>query len=422
MIFIPSPQKEAKLSPIKELTPPSMLYIPLYGYKTTLQPLVKIGDSVKKYQPIAQSEGFFRTVVHAPVSGTIVGDIFIENQSYLVIENDFKEESITVKPFDVDHLSKEEIIDILATYGIEGSGGARFPTHLKYRIGANKVDTFIINGAECEPYLNADFALMRYKTESILKAIRLVQQLLNAKEIVIAIEKHNKELKKVFESYFSAFQLPIRVQLLPDEYPQGGELQLIRSVTGKELLKGSIPIQSGVVVNNVGTLWAVYNVFYEGKPYVERIVTISGELSAHSGNYIVKVGTPVSHILDKIGWSWNLDKYEIILGGPMMGRAVHQPETPIGKGNGGLLILSKTKTKQYNCIQCGYCTDVCPQHLMPMEFVRSVVRNDTERLIDHHLNDCIECGTCEYACPSDVPLMHNIFSGKAMLISQSKSR
>lgn len=340
----------------------------------------------------------------------------IEGKLFLVLQNDFKEETLPVEPHNPQELTNEEMLEILVECGIEGSGGARFPAHLKYNVGAKDIEMFIINAVECEPYLNADYVLIRDHIESLFKAIEAIQQLIRTRQIVFGIERHNKELKSLIEQKRNIGAGMVRVKLLPDEYPRGGELQLIRSVTGKEIPKGSIPADAGVVVSNVGTLWAVYQALYEGKPYTERIITVSGNKHAKKGNYLVKIGTPVEHILRRTGQKGDLPSQTVILGGPMMGKAVQSLDLPVDKGTGGLLMLDNPKAEVFNCIGCGYCVDVCPQHLMPMEFVRFYQEKNSKTLRGLHLQDCIECGACAYICPSEVPLMESILKGKTLIV------
>ncbi|MXN90476.1 electron transport complex subunit RsxC [Flavobacterium sp. Sd200] len=413
MMHIISLKNKTKHIPITAFADPPELYVPLQGYKGIMQLLVQPGTTVKKHQKIAELTGTFACCIHAPVSGIVQGIEDINGQPHVKLLNDFKEDEYELPALKPERLSAADILLGLKEYGIEGSGGARFPTHLKYNIHDSPIDTFIINGAECEPYLSADYAILKNESMALVKAIGLLQKVINAKTVVIAIEKQHKELKKLLASNLS--EQRIKIHLLPNEYPQGGELQLIKSVTGKELPKGCVPSQHGIVVSNVGTLWAVYNAFYSNKPYVERIITISGEKAKNLGNYIVKVGTPVSFIINKVGLEDKTSDQTVILGGPMMGKAIDDDRTPIHKGTGGLLILPEHKNNNYNCIQCGYCADVCPQKLMPMEFVRTEAQQDTEKLLQLHLNDCIECGACAYVCPSDIPLMKNIFAGKQAL-------
>lgn len=414
MIQIPSFKKRTQANLLKTLPLAKKFFMPMKAYKGAMNPLVKEGDFVKKYQLIAKSEGVFAMRMHAPVSGIVLGIQQIDQLEYLVIENDDNDTSLPIIPFDRNS-SQTEWIAFLLEKGIEGSGGARFPTHLKYNYGDQRIETFIINAAECEPYLNADYALLKCRLNSILETIEIIQNYNQATEIVFGIEKHNKHLSTELQAAFKHFQLPLKIVWLPDEYPQGGELQLIHSITGKELRKGSVPAKSGVLVSNIGSIWAMSNALFEGKPYIERVVTISNQDGSISENYLVPLGTPVAHILSSVGLHWNLDNQIVILGGPMMGKAIQTLETPIYKGNGGLLLLDKPVQKKYNCIECGYCVDVCPQHLMPMQFARFINSESVAALQEYSLQDCIECGACAYVCPSDVPLMQSILAGKNIL-------
>ncbi|SFU43167.1 electron transport complex protein RnfC [Pustulibacterium marinum] len=415
LMHIPSLKSKTKKTSITTLEASPFLYMPLQAYKTPLKPLVNVGDLVLKNEKIAKSNGVFAGSLHSPVSGKIIA---IETESefpHIKIENDFLDTCIEINSTSVEHLTEEEILETIKNFGIEGSGGAKFPTHTKYNTQQKNISHFIINGAECEPYLSADYAVMQQETEALLKAIQLVQKVIKAEKITFGIEKQHKELQSHLLKNAKKLNISIQIKLLPNTYPQGGELQLIKAVTGKELPKGSIPAEHGITVSNVGTLWAIYEAFYNEQPYIERIITISGEKAINRGNFKVAIGTPVSHILEEIGLPWNTENQTVILGGPMMGKAIYQPETPINKGSGGVLILPNPTNKRYNCIQCGYCTDVCPQHLMPMEFARYNTEKNIQKLYEFNLNDCIECGACAYICPSDVPLMKSIVEGKNLL-------
>lgn len=417
MIAIPSYKKRTKSKDIRDRSIPELIYLPLNAYKGNLTPLVSKGDHVLKYQLIAQSEGIFSSCIHSPVSGIAKDTVIINNKEHLIIENDFEENQLPLTSLELNEilaLPTPLIIQKIKEAGIEGSGGAQFPTHLKYSIGQHKIATLIINGVECEPYLTADFVVMKNYTDQVVKAIKVVQQLLNAKDVIIGIEQQNKELRALLKKAFALNQLKATIHILPNTYPQGGELQLIKSVTGKEIPKGSIPAQHGVIVSNVGTIHAIYNALFKGIPYVERMVTFFETNSNQGANYKLKIGTPVSHVLNN--GSIKSDNDKLILGGPMMGKQVIDERQPILKGSGGLLYLQEPKNKENNCIACGYCSDVCPQRLLPLEFARNYIDKNTTKLAAYNLMDCIECGACSYVCPSDVPLMWSIKIGKEELL------
>lgn len=406
---------------VQSLADAPFLYMPLLKYGgSSSAPVVKVGDTVKQYQLIAQiPEGMsLASNVHAPVSG-VIHDIKEYPQAdgqlllTIVIKNDFKETKIELQEEESEY-SPEQIIDLIEKAGIVGEGGAQFPTAVKYRLDGQKINTFIINGAECEPYLTADYALMAERTEKLFKGINILNRILQAEDIVIAVEEQNKSLNKVFEPFLRNREFEkFRVVILPNEYPQGGELQLIKSVTGIEMPRRQRPRDIGVIVNNVGTICAVYEAVVNRRPVVSRIITISGEESEYCGNFEVKIGTPVGHILNLLGLTTN--NKTIVLGGPMMGKAITDWSVPITKGSGGVLFLKKEKFKRNNCISCGYCVDVCPMHLMPMKFEEYFRRGKYFNLEKYSISSCIECAACEYICPSNVPLIESIKEGKMKL-------
>lgn len=418
MLLIPSLKKKTKYIDIVPLQDPEDFYMPLDAYRNAMAPVVEIGQRIKKYQLIAQSEGTFASKLHAPVSGTVMAFFRLNGKPMIHLQNDFLNLEIPTFPFEPASLNREDFMEILLDYGIQGAGGSRFPTQLKYNVQHRKIDTVIFNGAECEPYLSADFSLMRERAGELIKAAQVVRSVVNAGRIVFAIEKQNVVLSKVLLESALQIGVQIEVKILPDTYPQGGELQLIKSVTGLELRKGSIPADHGVLVNNIGTLWAIYGAIFEGIPNIERIITVSGNRCSQLGNYRVKIGTPVIHILRETNNFWDPDSQTVVLGGAMMGKGVDSPLVPIHKGSGGLLLMQKKSVTENNCVKCGLCVDVCPQKLMPLEFVRHNIAGDLSGLKNFHLQDCIECGACAYVCPSDVPLMENIFGGKSRLIGQ----
>ena len=404
---------------------PEFFYVPLSQHiGQVAKETVKIGDYVHRYEKIGEVSGKVSSMVHSPVSGKVTE--IIENPAAngkkvktVVIKNDFKYKEIETEKRRIEEVGtfrRDEILEIIKEAGIVGEGGAQFPTHVKYDIGYKKIDTFIVNGAECEPYLTADYTIMSNYVEELLGGIKIAEKLLRPREVVIGIEEENIDIAEHIEVIIKQSRLfNVKIQVLPTAYPQGSELQLIRSVTGKEIKKGEIPGNHGVIVSNVGTVKSMYDAFTEGKPLVERVVTVSGEKVKTKGNYLLKVGTPLSHIIEQLNPE---DNAKIVFGGPMMGEEVTETSTPVVKGTSGILFLSKDidSVKRENCISCGYCVDVCPMGLMPMKFAESYRKEQYEKLVTvYHLDNCIECGACEYVCPSRVPLIKSIKEGKEKL-------
>lgn len=417
MMHIFSMKEKTKAIQVKPITDATIFYIPLLQHigKPT-EPIVQFGDYVRQYQLIGKAVERMSANIHSPVSGTVIDirDIALADGSAVlavIIENDYKYEELLLQK---DDKGIKSIVDIIKDAGIVGEGGAQFPTNLKYNIGDKKINILIINGTECEPYLTADYALMSEFTENVLKGINIINSVLKAKDIVIVIEEQNKELKEKFASFLSQKDYSnIRIQILPNTYPQGGELQVIKSVTGMELSRTILPKDAGVIVNNVGTVYTVYQAIENRKPLISRIITISGEKSKNYGNYEVKIGTPISHILKELDIV--SDNKNIILGGPMMGKYVSDINVPIIKGSSGVLFLEQKTNKQNHCISCGYCVEVCPMHLMPMKFEEIFRTGKYFKLEKYSLSNCIECAACEYICPSNVPLIRSIKEGKNKL-------
>jgi electron transport complex protein RnfC len=415
-------KRKTKQQSIQHIPDASVLYLPLsqhIGLPAT--PTVSVGDRVLKYQLIAKASGTISANIHAPVSGiirSIVKHPLADGREVdtVILENDFKEETIQQSIVDYRNLSGEALLACIQQSGIVGEGGAQFPTHVKYNVQGQKINTFIINGTECEPYLTADYALMRERTQAIFEGITIVNKLIQANEIVLSIEKQNKDLLAVFQPFLAKAEYRnVRVLVLPNKYPQGGELQLIQSVTGKELPRAALPRDIGVVVSNVGTVYAVYEAVVNQKPLTERIITLSGEKSINYGNFNVKIGTPLADILQTQAMNTLADDTILVLGGPMMGKSTDDLSIPITKGSSGVLFFKKKNIERSNCIACGYCVDVCPMKLMPLEFAEKYRLGKIMALEKYSINTCIECAACEYICPSNVPLMESIKEGKQKL-------
>jgi len=417
-----------KNTKLKELKDASLLYVPLSQHiGSPAIPVVEIGDYVKKYEKIGEVSGNISANIHSPVSGDVVDVVehLVANGNKVktvIIANDFKnkEENLVKRELrDLKLIKKDEIFKIIKEAGIVGLGGAQFPTYIKYDIKFRKVETLIINGAECEPYLTSDYSVMKNYTREIFRGLKVIQKLLNPKEIVIGIEAENSELVEIFEEMGKEEGFDLKIQLLPTIYPQGSELQLINTVTGKKVRKGELPLEKGVVVSNVSTVKAIYDAFFEGKPLIERVVTVSGEEARNIGNYKIKCGTPLYHIVKELKIQ---NEEKVIFGGPMMGMEIFDSRVPVIKGTSGILFLSTEEIERKNCISCGYCVEVCPMNLMPFEFADCYEKGKYEQMVKANIQNCIECGACEFVCPSRVPLIESIKTGKAILSEMEENK
>ncbi|MCK4905025.1 electron transport complex subunit RsxC [bacterium] len=417
------PPENKHLSCDKEIIPipaPKILFFPLSQHTgAPCQPIVQKGDKVKRGTLIGTCEKLISSPIHSSVSGTVKS---IENSSHpvigrfqsIVIENDkqdLTEESISPKK-NTGNLSADEIIKIARDAGIVGLGGAAFPTHVKLSPPKEKViKTFIANGAECEPYLTCDQRLMQEMGKEIVEGIKIVKQVVSPERCIIAIENNKPDAIEQIKELTRNEK--IEVIAIKVKYPQGGEKQLIKTVLGKEVPSGGLPMDVGVVVHNVGTLLAIYEAVNFGKPLYERVITVTGKVK-NPGNYLVRIGTPIKDILDfcQIDWD-NVGK--IILGGPMMGISQQDIQTPIIKGTSGILVQSKDEIiedTEAPCIRCAKCIEVCPAYLLPTQIAKVVKAEKWERLSQLHIKDCMECGCCTYVCPSKIPLVQYIKLGK----------
>lgn len=407
---------------LKKISESEIFFVPLLQHKGERAfEIVRVGQEVRKYEKIAQGYGSISANIHSPVSGKVIRIMknFLPDGSKvrtIIIENNFKEERVKLVKRNMRELQmaeSEEILKIIEEAGIVGLGGAGFPTASKYDIKLEKIDTFIINGMESEPYLTADYLLMKNYAKEICRGIKVAEKVLRPRHMVIAISEKNKELVSVFERMAREVNIDLQIKILSADYPQGSEILLIDKITGKKIQKGKLTIEKGVIVSNVGTIKAIYDAFFNGKPLIERIVTISGEEVPNAGNYKIRIGTPLVHIVDSL----NITKTDkIIFGGPMMGNKVKEPSTPIIKGTSGVIFLNEEKIESKNCISCGKCVEVCPMNLIPFEFSKYYEKGRYVKMLNANIFNCIECGDCEYVCPSRVPLIESIKNGKEILV------
>ncbi len=313
----------------------------------------------------------------------------------------------------------EELLGIIRENGIVGLGGAAFPTHVKLNPPKDKkIDTLLINGAECEPYLNTDNRLMIEMPEEFIKGIEIVMHILDVKKAIIGIENNKQEAIKIVREYLKNRE-DILLYELETKYPQGGEKQLIKAMLNRDVPSGKLPLEVGVVVQNSATLYSIYNAVYNGHPLIEEIITVSGKGIGKASNLKVAIGTHIKEIVEEVGIDREVTK-KLVTGGPMMGIAQYTEDVPIIKGSSGILALSKKEinpTRSRSCITCGKCVTVCPMNLSPLMYSKLVRFENWEELKNYHLLDCMECGSCQYVCPANRPLTEAIRLGKAKLRS-----
>lgn len=420
----PPDNKLSAKSGIETLPPGKMVIIPIAQHiGAPAQPVVQKGDMVKVGQLIASGNGFVSTNIHSSVSGKVTKiDKALDASGYkrdaifIEVEGDEWVESIdrtdTLKK-DVE-ITSQEIIEKINEHGIVGLGGATFPSHVKLSVPRGKTaDYLVINGVECEPYLTADHTLMLEKSEEILVGIKILMKALKVDKAIIGIENNKPDAIGQLSDLCSTYP-GIKVQPLKVQYPQGGEKQLIKAVLNREVPSGGLPIDVGVVVFNVGSAYAVYEAIQKNKPLFERIVTVTGKGVNRPANFRTRVGTPIQELIEAAG-GLPSDTGKLINGGPMMGKAISDPQIPVVKGSSGILIMREVESRRQPvdpCIRCSKCVSVCPMGLEPYLLMPLSEQAKYDRLETEKVMDCIECGSCSYICPSSRPLLDFIRFGK----------
>jgi electron transport complex protein RnfC len=421
----PPENKISQSAAIEVLPVPETVTIPISQHLgVPANPVVKKGDSVKAGQLIAKGEAFISANVHASVSGTVQKiDEVTDSSGYrkkaivIKVEGDEWDEGIDLSKDLVKDitLSPKEIVTRINEKGIVGMGGATFPSHVKMMVPeGKKAEYLLINGVECEPYLTSDHRIMLEKAEEMLVGIQIQMRALGVDKAIIGIENNKPDAIEHIRSLLPDYS-GISVEPLKVKYPQGGEKQLIKALLNREVPSGKLPIEVGCVVHNVGTSFAVYEAVQKNKPLVERVVTLTGKGIKSPSNFLVRIGTPVSALIEAAGGMPG-DTGKVVNGGPMMGKALTDINAPVTKGTSGIILFPEQEAHRrpvHNCIRCGRCAGICPMGLEPYLLAVLAGNKKFEDCEEEKIMDCMECGSCHYICPSGRPLLDQIRIGKS---------
>lgn len=400
---------------------PQVCYIPLRQHiGKPAVPVVEIGDTVEVGQIIGKADGFVSSNIHSSIPGKVIEiagypTVYSKNEQCIVIElhgafNDITQTSCNEEWKDLD---PKDIFERIQEAGIVGMGGAAFPTPVKLSPPEDKeIDTLIINGSECEPYLTVDDMLMQSFPAEIVEGVRITLKIIGIKNACIGIEKNKPQAISALQEAVKKIPMEenISVEALKTKYPQGAEKQLIFSILNREVPSGRLPMDVGVVVQNVGTVHAIREAVVFRKPLYERYITITGQIVNNPGNYKVRIGSRISDIIEECG-GLKEDAAKIIMGGPMCGISIQNLNIPIIKGTSGVLFLSKREvfSEDYKpCIRCGRCVSVCPVSLLPSEIANATEKDRLDILEQLNPYDCVMCGSCSYVCPARRPIGHFI--------------
>ena len=391
---------------------------------------VKKGDAVKKGQRIAEPGGFVSVPLHSPVCGT-VGDIVeitgvsgASEQAVEIIADGTDEWDTGLDPIpDWADTEKDVLKKRILDAGIVGMGGAAFPTHVKLSPPPEKnIDTLIVNGAECEPFLTADHRLMLTRTEEALTGIAIAAKILKVSRIFVGVEDNKMDaIEKMAEA---AAKFKITVVPLHVKYPQGAEKQLIYALTGRQVLEGGLPMDVGCVVMNIGTAAAVHDAVVLGHPLIERVTTVTGTPVVDSANYLVRIGTPIRKLLELSG-GVKENPAKVIMGGPMMGFAQSNIDVPVAKNSSGVLLMAPEEIEQFEgnpCIRCSRCVKACPMNLLVPTLSTMIEAGEFTMAEHNYVMDCVECGTCAYICPAKRPLVQHFRRAKAEILAKRRKK
>lgn len=406
--------------PIEAMPAPELAAVPLVQHAgAPCKPLVKPGERVCLGQKIGEADGFVSAAVHAPVSGKVkaIQPRFIaggRRVSSVILENDGLDEwDASIAPVE-NADDPAQLLAAIRAAGVVGMGGATFPTHVKLSPPKDKpIDTVILNGAECEPFLSADHRVMLEEADAVLDGLRLAAKIVGAKALYIGVEDNKPDAAEALQK---AAGSDARVLTVQAKYPQGSEKQLIQALTGRRVPSGGLPMDAGCVVINASTAVAISRAVRVGRPLIERVLTVDGEVG-ESKNLRVRIGTEIGAVIAFCGGAKE-GVNKVVLGGPMMGQCAFDLQTPVTKGVSGILLFRDDEKEKPlgNCVRCGGCVNVCPVGLMPLTLYALSRKGMYERARDaQHLMDCIECGACAYQCPARLPLVQYIRVAKGAL-------
>ena len=418
----------SKDKPIKELKAGTIMVYPLSQHiGAPAKPIVAKGDYVWRGQMIAEAGSFVSAPVHSAVSGTVKaieprkvasGDLVMS----IVIENDGQDSEVEYYPVDPENFTKDEILRCVQEAGIVGMGGAGFPTHVKLSPkDPDKIEYVIANCAECEPYLTSDYRRMLEEPERLVDGLKIILCLFDHAQGIIAVEDNKPDCVKLFRE-MTKNETRISVRALKTKYPQGGERSLIYATTGRKINSSMLPADVGCIVNNVDTIVAVERAVLEGKPLMERIVTVTGDAIKEPRNYKVPTGMSYTEVLEAAG-GFAKEPEKIICGGPMMGVAIFGTDVPVTKTSTALLAFTKDEVAAWEpgpCINCGRCLEVCPGRVMPSKLADAAERGDEEMFLELNGMECCECGCCSYICPAKRPLTQEIKSMRKIQLAKRK--
>jgi electron transport complex protein RnfC len=432
-------KRESTQQTVRPAPLPKQLILPLQQHiGTAAKPVVAVGEHVFKGQILAKADGDLSASIHAPSSGIIsaLEERPIAHPSglsapCLVLDTDGQDQwgELPAPLTDYSTLAPTELRRRVRQAGIVGLGGAAFPSAVKLNGSPDgAIDLLILNGAECEPYITCDDMLMRQRPEEIIAGLLIMRHALQAKTAIIAVEDNKPQAYKALKEAFKGFgpqTAGVVLRQVPTQYPVGGEKQLIKVLTGREVPSHGIPPEIGMVCHNVGTAVAVYEAVVEGRPLISRYVTVTGQGVRQPKVLEVLIGTPMAQLIDQCGgYQGHVER--MIIGGPMMGFALHTDQAPVTKGSNCLLVASTAEltspTPAMPCIRCGACADVCPANLLPQQLYWYARAKDFAKTQDYHLFDCIECGCCATVCPSHIPLVQYYRFAKTEIWTQERDR